>query len=129
MADQSEYLYDLFIAYAAADHAWVAGYLAEGLRAAGVRCRLTADLAAGGVTHDDLTQAVTSSWGTLIVLSPAFVAADLEAMLALLEAEYGPEPIAWPIILIERGPAELPPDVAAVECLDASEPARWPAVL
>jgi hypothetical protein len=69
-------IYDIFISYAKADHAWVEGYLLDALIQAGVHYYSEAAFALGAPRLIEFERAVKESQRTLLVLSPAYLAAE-----------------------------------------------------
>ena len=127
MSVQVAYQYDLFISYAGADRAWVEGYLADALRQAGLRWYADAPPAcappnfAGGVLRE--------SRRAVLVLSPAYVAERLPAVLALLAAVYSTGPAPWPVSPLILHPVSLPPLPPTLPPLDAREAGAWPQIV
>ncbi|MDQ2809726.1 MAG: toll/interleukin-1 receptor domain-containing protein [Chloroflexota bacterium] len=62
---------DLFLSYVEADRAWVEGYLADGLAAAGVTTASEATFALGAPRLTEFERAMRGSHRTVLVLSPA----------------------------------------------------------
>jgi hypothetical protein len=73
--------WDLFVSYADADRAWAEGYLLDGLRSAGVRCRTQADFGLGARWGDEFERAAAQSPRVLLVLSRAYLADDRQRLL------------------------------------------------
>src|SRR5690242_5080890 len=96
MSVQMAYQYDLFISYAHADRAWVEGYLADALRQAGLRWCADAPLQ-DGPPPDLAADALRASRRAVLVLSPAYLAERLPAVVALLGAVYGTGATTWPV--------------------------------
>ena len=129
MPQRTEYTYDLFVSYADADRAWVEGYLLDGLTQAGVRCHSEAafDLGVPGVLEFD--RAVQQSQRILLVLSPATLAEGFNQFADLLAQSYGLETATWPVIPLILQPVDLPPRLAMLTALDATDPGNWEAVV
>jgi WD40 repeat protein len=121
--------YDLFISYANADRAWVEGYLLDGLIQAGVRCHTEAAFALGVPRLLEFERAVQESQRTLLVLSPAYLAEGFTQFTDLLAQSYGLKSATWPVIPLILQPVELPPRLALLTTLDATDPANWPQVI
>jgi len=121
--------YDLFISYANADRAWVEGYLLDGLIQAGVRCHTEAAFALGVPRLLEFERAVQESQRTLLVLSPAYLAEGFTQFTDLLAQSYGLESATWPVIPLILQPVEMPPRLALLTVLDATDPADWPQVI
>jgi WD40 repeat protein len=129
MTEQAEHTYDLFISYADADRAWVEGYLLDALTQAGVRCHSEAAFALGVPRLLEFERAIRQSQRTLLILSPATLAEGFGQFTDLLAQSYGLETATWPVIPLILHPVELPPRLAMLTALDASDPADWPAVV
>ena len=78
--------FDYFITYAAADSAWVEGYLLEALRQAGVRCQVEAAFSLGAPRLLEFERAIQNSRRVLLVLSPDFLGAEVNAFVATFMA-------------------------------------------
>ena len=128
-ANQAECAYDLFISYAAADRTWVEGYLLDALNAAGVRCHSEAAFALGVPRLLEFERAVRGSQRILLVLSPAYLAEGFSQFTDLLAQSYGLETATWPVIPLILQAVELPPRLAMLTALDATDPATWPQVV
>jgi len=128
-ANQAGGAYDLFVSYAAADRAWVEGYLLDALNAAGVRCHSEAAFALGVPRLLEFERAVRESQRTLLVLSPAYLAEGFGQFTDLLAQSYGLETATWPVIPLILQAVELPPRLAMLTALDATNPATWPQVV
>lgn len=74
MVNKTEYLYELYVAHAQADRAWVYGNLLPKLNLPSECIITSADLRPGAPWVDELERAVKGSRYTLLVLSPAFQA-------------------------------------------------------
>jgi len=129
MTEQAEYTYDLFISHADADRAWVEGYLLDALTQAGVRCHSEAAFALGVPRLLEFERAVQQSQRTLLVLSPAYLAEGFNQFTDLLAQSYGLETATWPVIPLILHPVKLPPRLAMLTALDATDPALWLAVV
>jgi WD40 repeat protein len=129
MMKQSEHTYDLFISYADADRAWVEGYLLDALTQAGVRCHSEAAFALGVPRLLQFEHAVQQSQRVFLVLSPAYLAEGFSRFTDLLAQSYGLETATWPVIPLILQPVRLPPRLAMLTPLDATDPAEWPAVV
>ena len=129
MNEQTEYIYDLFISYAETDRAWVEGYLLDGLTRAGVCCYSEAAFALGVPRLLEFERAIQQSQRTLLILSPAYLAESFGQFTDLLAQFYGLETATWPVIPLLLHPVELPPRLAMLTRLDATDPAEWAAVV
>jgi WD40 repeat protein len=121
--------HDLFLSYAEADREWVEGYLSNALTHAGVRFTSEATFALGVPRIQAFEQAVQQSRRTLLVLSPAYLADGFSDFVNLLAQTYGLESATWPVIPLIMQPVALPPRLAMLTRLDASDPARWDEVV
>jgi formylglycine-generating enzyme required for sulfatase activity len=120
---------DLFVSYADDDRSWVLGYLVDALAAAGVRCRSEATFTLGRPRVLEFEQAIRGSRRTLLVLSPAYVADGFNQFTELLAQSYGAQTETWPVIPLVLHAVTLPPRLAMLTRLDATDPAQWPAVI
>jgi len=124
-----EFAYDLFISYAEADHAWVEGYLLDALTLAGVCCHSEAAFALGVPRVLEFERAVQQSQRTLLVLSPACLVEGFSQFTDLLAQSYGLETATWPVIPLILQDVKLPPRLAMLTALDATDPATWSQVV
>jgi hypothetical protein len=121
--------YDLFVSHADADQAWVEGYLLDALNQAGVRTHSEASFALGTPLLTEFENAVKQSKRTLLVLSPAYLADGFDSFAELLVQSYGAETGTWPVIPLVLEPVELPPRLAMLTGLDATDESTWPAMI
>src|SRR5215469_15163230 len=126
MSDQAEERYALFISYAAADLDWVEGYLLDALTQAGVRCHSEASFALGTPRVLEFERAIQHCDRILLILSGAYLADGWNQFLDLLAQSYGVETDTWPVIPVRLGRVDLPPRLAQLTGLDATEEADWP---
>lgn len=112
--------YDLFISYADADRAWVEGYLMDALKQAGIRYYSEAAFALGHVRILEFERAVQQSQRTLLVLSPAYLANDVNQFVDLLAQGYGLDTATWPVIPLILQPVQLPPRLNILVKLNAT---------
>jgi hypothetical protein len=129
MTEQVQYPYDLFVSYADADKEWVQGYLLDALTQAGVRCISESAFALGMPRLLEFERAVQQSQHTLLVLSPAYLTDGFARFTDLLAQSYGLTTASWPIIPLILHPVQLPPRLAMLEALDATDPAERKTVL
>lgn len=129
MIEQAEYTYDLFISYAEADRAWVEGYLLDALDEAGVHCHSEAAFTLGMPRLLEFERAVQDSRHILLVLSPAYLADNFSQFTDLLAQTYGLELATWPVIPLILKPVKLPPRLAMLTALDATDTAQWPKII
>ncbi|MDH7486283.1 MAG: SUMF1/EgtB/PvdO family nonheme iron enzyme [Anaerolineae bacterium] len=121
--------HDLFVSYVEADRAWVEGYLLDALEAAGLRVHSEQAFRLGVPRLLEFERAVQQSQRTLLVLSPAYLAEGFGQFTDLLAQSYGLETATWPVIPLILHPVQLPPRLAMLTALDASDPDTWPQVL
>jgi WD40 repeat protein len=117
--------YDLFISYAEADRAWVKGYLLDSLDQANVRYLSEEAFALGAPRLQEFERAIQQSQRTLLVLSPAYVADSFNQFVDLLAQCFGLDTSTWPVIPLLLEPVQIPPRLAALVKLDATNPERW----
>lgn len=129
MAEQASYVYDFFISYSPADYAWVDGYLLDALTQAGLRCHTAEAFELGAPLIAEFERAILQSRRTLLVLSPAYRADDLNPFVDLLAQSLGVETATWPVIPILLQQVDLPPRLAMLYKLDATDPASWPEMI
>lgn len=121
--------YDLFVSYAPADRRWVEQHLAPQLDGAGIRWCAEADFRIGAPQLDEFARAVQQSRWTLLVLSPAYLTTQLTAYTQRLAQFYGVTQGTWRVLPLLLVPVDLPPSLAMLTPLDATDPASWPRVL
>jgi WD40 repeat protein len=114
--------YDLFIAYADADRAWVEGYLVESLRQAEVNYYSEAAFSLGKIRLLEFEQAVQRSRRTLLVISKAYLTDHFNQFVNLLSQCYGLDSSTWPVIPLLLEPVELPPRLKVLVGLTATTP-------
>lgn len=125
MAAESQPQFDLFVAYAEADHAWVEGYLLPALGLPADRLITDRDFHPGASIVTEFERAVASSRCTVLVLSPAFLADEwaifgeqLASYASVAEQRERLVPL-----LIE--PCELPLHLEFRVRLDCTDEADW----
>jgi hypothetical protein len=128
MSDQSTY--DVFISYSDVDCDWVEGYLLDALTQAGVHYHQEAAFTLGVPRLLEFERAVKQSQRTLLVLTPAYQAEHLNKFVEVLAQSYGLD-TATPgrVIPLKLQPVELPPRLAMLTALDATDPEAWPAAI
>jgi len=129
MVGRAEYRYDLFISHADADCAWVNGYLLDALQQAGLRCYSEEAFALGVPRLLEFERAIQDSKGTLLVLSPAYLVESFGQFTDLLAQSYGLETATWPVVPLILHPVQLPPRLAMLTGLDATDPDKWAAAV
>jgi hypothetical protein len=122
MNESGERRFDLFISYADADRAWVEGYLLDALGQAGLSCTSEQAFTLGAPRLLEFERAVRESTHTLLVLSPAYLTEEFAQFTDLLAQTYGLETGTWPVIPLILEKVELPPRLAMLQALDASDP-------
>ncbi|MBX3015283.1 MAG: TIR domain-containing protein [Caldilineaceae bacterium] len=125
MNQQTSGLYDLFISYTTADREWVEGYLFDALRAASVRYFSNAAFQPGTPQLIEFERGVRQSKRTLLVLSPAYLSDSLAQFVDILAQSYGVDTGAWSVIPLILQPVTLPPRIALLTPLDATDSAAW----
>lgn len=122
--------YDLFISYVEGDKAWVEGYLLDALDQAGVTYLSEKAFALGVPRIAEFERGVRQSLRTLLIISPAYLAEGFAQFTDVLAQTFGLETGTWPVIpLILHPVEELPPRLAILTRLDATDPARWEGVI
>jgi len=127
--EQDKQTQSLFISYVEADRAWVEGYLLDALEAAGVGIYSEEAFRLGVPRLVEFERAIQSSQRTLLVLSPAYLANNFSQFTDLLAQSYGLETATWPVIPLILHPVKLPPRLAMLTALDATDPDTWQSVL
>ena len=125
MAKQGETRYDLFIVHAAADRAWVDGYLRHALGVEPAHLITPRDFQLGAPIPAEFDSAVTSSRYTTLVLSPAFLADRW--------AEFGEQLVTFTSVEEGRGrvvavtlhPCQPPPRLRFRVGLDCTDWTQW----
>ena len=77
----------------------------------------------------EFERAIQQSQRTLLVLSPAYLAEGFGQFTDLLAQSYGLETATWPVIPLILHPVELPPRLAMLIALDATDAAQSTAVV
>ena len=129
MADTRQPAHSLFVSYAPADRAWVEGYLLDALHEAGVGVLREATFELGAPRLLEFERAMRQSTRTLLVLTPAYLARQINQFVNLLVQSYGLESGTWPVIPLILNDVVLPPRLALLNALDARDPEDWPAVV
>ncbi|MBI4674841.1 MAG: TIR domain-containing protein [Chloroflexi bacterium] len=111
---------ELFISFAPADRAWVEGFLRDALAQAGVKFQSEAAFALGVPRLLEFERAIKHCPRILLVLSPAYLAEGSTQFLDLLAQSYGLETATWPVIPLILHPLQLPPRLAMLTALDAT---------
>jgi hypothetical protein len=120
MAEQSEYLYDLFVSYSQADEAWVRGELLPRLERAPFRYIDQLQFELGRPRLDEIERAITTSRRTLLVLSRAYLESNWRMYDSILVGSYGLEMGEWRAIPVIVEPCELPNRLRALVSVDLS---------
>ncbi len=121
--------FDLFVAYAPADREWVEGYLLDALYSAGVRAISEGDFSPGAPRIEEFERAARQSKNTVLVLTPAALGETLTQFVAVLVQQFGLESGTWPVVPLILKKVVLPPRLAMLVALDATDPAFWPEVV
>ncbi len=117
--------YDVFVSYSSADREWVEGYLLDALNAANVHVLSELNFVLGAPRISEFERAVKSSKRTLLVLSPAYMAEVALQFVDIMVQHFGLESGTWPVIPLLPKPVELPPRLAFLVALDATDPQNW----
>lgn len=130
MSEQAPQLpYQLFISYSQADRGWVEGYLLDALQTANVRFHSELNFTLGAPRVTEFERAIKQSERTLLVLSPAYLAESITTFVDLMAQIWGLESGTWPVIPLVLAPVELPPRLAMLVALDATDVESWPDVV
>jgi hypothetical protein len=121
--------YDLFISYADADRAWVEGYLLDALQQASIHYHSVQAFHLGAPLLEEFERAIQQSKRVLLVLTPAYLAQNVDRFVTLLAQHYGLESGAWPVIPLLLQDVQLPARLGVLVPLDAREPMNWDAVV
>ena len=121
--------YDLFISYADADKAWVEGYLLDSFRQANIRYHSEAAFTLGAPLLKEFENAIQCSHRTLLIISPAYLVDNFSEFIDLLGQSYGLETATWPVIPLILHPVKLPPRLAMLTHLNATEETQWSEVI
>lgn len=124
MTPTTTHSFDLFISYVAADREWVEGYLFDALDAASVRYFSDEAFQLGAPRLTEFERGVKESQRTLLVLSPAYLNDGVAHFVDLLAQSYGLDSGQWSVIPLILQPVTLPPRLALLTLLDATDPAR-----
>jgi hypothetical protein len=104
----------------------VEGYLLDALNAANVHVLSELNFVLGAPRISEFERAVKSSKRTLLVLSPAYMAEVALQFVDIMVQHFGLESGTWPVIPLLLKPVELPPRLAFLVALDATDPQNWP---
>lgn len=118
MPDSSHY--DLFVSYAEADRAWVEGYLLEALEQAGVRFICESTFTVGVPRLLEFERAIQQSKYTLLIISPDYLADELNEFIATMGQSYGQDTNCWPVIPLIRQSVPLPSRLGMLVSLKAT---------
>jgi WD40 repeat protein len=121
--------YDLFISYADADRAWVEGYLLYSLAEAGINYHSQKAFTLGAPRVAEFERAVQQSKRIVLILSPAYLADGSSKFIDLLAQTHGLDSATWPVIPLQLQPTTLPPRLAMLTGLDATDPTQWEVVV
>lgn len=129
MQQESAYDYDLFVSYAAADEAWVQGFLLRELGIPAERLITVEDFAIGAPMIAELERAIVSSRYTLLIFSPDYLADQY--------ATFGEQLISDVVVLAEANrllpiklrPCTLPLRIHFRVVLDCTVEAAWAAAM
>lgn len=125
MTDNAERPYDLFISFAGADRPWVEGYLLDALNQVGAKVISEAAFTLGAPRVTEFERAIQQSKRTLLVLTQAYLSESFNQFVNVLVQSYGLESGTWPVIPLILEQVELPPRLAFLVSLDATDPTTW----
>jgi len=123
MTDTAVFQYDLFVAYAKDDEAWVLGYLLPALGLPETRVLTTGRFRPGASRAAELERAVTASRYTALVLSPAYSSDAWNALTTELASYLSVSGQQERLIPIEKAPSDLPLRLRYLVRLDCTKPA------
>src|SRR5436309_9198107 len=129
MVEPTAARYDLFIAHADSDRAWVDGFLKPALGVEPGRLITPPDFDLTATVPAEFERAVTSSRFTLLVLSPAFLADEWarfgEQLVSFASVETG----RARFLAVDRQACDLPLSLRFRVRLDFTQPDCWDAEL
>ena len=121
--------FDAFVSFAEDDRDWAEGFLLRALTASGVRCCTVADFPAGMPLLEAVTQAIESSARVVVVISPAYLADQVQPIVGLLGQHFGLEHRTWPVVPIVLRATTLPLPLRVLNPVMATDQEQWiPAV-
>ena len=121
--------YDAFVSYADEDREWVEGYLLNALEVAGLTCHHESAFTLGVPRLLEFELAIRESRATILVVSQAYFASSVNALVDVLAMTFGAESGAWPVVPVRLHDCELPPHLRMLEGLDATDEHSWPGVV
>jgi WD40 repeat protein len=125
IAEGGELRYDLFLAHADADLAWVEGFLKPALGVEPTRLIARRDFHPGSTIPDEFERAVASSRYTVLVLSPAFLADPWAAFAEQLASFTGVEQGRARVVVLTLRGCRPPTRLRSLVGLDFTDPGRW----
>ncbi|MDY6874679.1 MAG: TIR domain-containing protein [Chloroflexota bacterium] len=126
MAEQSDYLYDVFISYSQADREWVNEWLLPRLEQAGLRAAVDyRDFTIGMPRIENIERAVESSRRTVVILTPDWLASEWNGFEALLLRTTDPAARQRKLLPVLLKPCELPDLIASLEKADLTVERHW----
>ncbi len=125
MTDPAATRYDVFISYAAADRAWVWGWLVPRLKDAGLVICTDRDFAVGAPQVENISRAIDASCHVLLVLSPAWVASEWQNFAGLLARCEDPVGRRRRTIPLLRERCTPPRSIARLTYADFTESDAW----
>lgn len=118
-------MHDLFISYADEDAAWVEGYLLDVFDAIGIKYHDEAAFELGVPRLVSFEKAIKESKRVVLVLSPEYIGENTNQFFDLMAGQYGLETSTWPVIPLILRETALPPRLAMLTGLDATDPEQW----
>jgi len=119
----------IFISHTESDSEWVERQLIPALADAGLECNHKALFSLGKPLLVEFEESIKQSDHILLICSPAYCADESLRIVELLAARHGEETRSWPVIPIIRHSVDLPPRLAILNALDATDEASWPEAL
>jgi hypothetical protein len=117
--------YDLFVAHAAAERAWVDGFLLPALGLPEGRALTPRGFRPGAAVPAEFERAVTTSRYTVLVLSPSFLADEWASHAELLASYAATAEGRDRLVPLLKEPCELPLRVDFRVRLDCTDQANW----
>ena len=121
--DKNSYKYDVFISYSHQDKKWVRNNLLPKLEKVGIRvCIDYRDFKPGAFIIKEIERSVISSYKTLLIITPDYLASKWTEMENILIFTRDPSLMQRPMIPILLKQCELPPRLRALIYLDFTNP-------
>ena len=117
--------FDLFLSYAAADRAWVQGYLIPALGVPRERLITHDDFRLGAARVSEIERAVTTSRYSVVILRPAYLADEWSNLSEQLSSHLTTADQAIRLIPLLRSECDLPLRIDFRVRLDCADQADW----